>query len=103
MLLSSILQILDLYQLQRKTAEKATVAPFDIELTAAAKALGMEAAAEKEAAPEECGSAPAAKADLLKPAEMQQAPSVSAQNLENLLRAITIFEKPEQRVVDVFE
>jgi hypothetical protein len=103
MLLSSILQILDLYQSQRKTAEKTTVAPFDIELAAAAKALGMEAAAEKAGAPEECGSTPAAKADLLKPAEVQQVPPVSAQNLENLLRAITIFEKPEQRVVDVFE
>jgi hypothetical protein len=99
MLLSSILQILDRHQAQRNTAEKTKIMPFDIELASASEAT----AAEKASSPKESESDGAATAELLKPNISQRAPPVSVQNLEYFMRAITIFEKPEQRVVDVFE
>jgi hypothetical protein len=97
MLLSSILQILVLPQAQPNIAEKAKTMPFDIELVSASEA------AEKASSPKESESDSTATAELPKPNISQQAHPVSAQNLEYLIRAITKFEKPEQRAVDVFE
>jgi len=94
MLLSSILQILDRYQAQPKTAEKAPLTPFEIELASAV---------EKAAGTKDNESEAAVNPELPKPETAPQLPPVSAQSLESFIRAITKFEKPEQRVVDVFE
>ena len=95
MLLSSILQILSRGPSQPKTAVKTKIEPFIIEMPPAAA--------------EKPSSSPAevpvgiAVAGLPMPVISQPATLVPAQSLEDLIRAVTKFEKPEARVVDVFE
>jgi hypothetical protein len=91
MLLSSILQILDRFQAQSQPIEKTEAEPFE---------KAMAAAMEKEAGPKEIESA---AVELPMPSAPQPAPAVPKQSLEELIRAVTKFEKPERRVFDVFQ
>jgi hypothetical protein len=94
MLLSSILQILDRTQTQRQSIESMKIEPFEIEMASAAEKLSSVQEIESEIDP---------VAELPMPFVHQPEPKVSMQGLEELIRAVTKFEKPEQRVVDVFE
>jgi hypothetical protein len=97
MLLPSILRILDQHQIQPKIVEKPKT-EFKAELTAAAEGISGLEKIELEIAN---------AAELLKPQNSgSQSPDkpAAASSLEELLRAITKFEKSNQsRVVDVFE
>jgi hypothetical protein len=92
MLLSSILQILDRFQTQPQSIEKMKIEPFENEMASAVEKASLPKEVEAETASE-----------LPKPFVPEPAPQVSMQNLEELIRAVTKFEKPQQRVVDVFE
>jgi hypothetical protein len=93
MLLSSILQILDGFPAQPQPIEKAEVDPFE---------KAMATAMEKEFGPKEIQSESAA-VELPRPFVPQPAPVVPKQSIEELIRAVTKFEKPEQRVFDMFQ
>jgi uncharacterized membrane protein len=99
MLLSSILQILGQFhdQVQPKVAEKANVEKFEIEPAPAAEEASGLQNIEREIA--------SAAGPLKPPLEPSSAEKpLAGQNLEELIRAVTKFEKPEEsRVVDVFE
>lgn len=93
MLLPSIITMLDQNQAQLKTAEHARTQPAQPEHSSSLKKIELEIAA---------------AAELVKPSEAVQPPaakpSPAGPFLEELLRAITKFEKTEpSRVVDVFE
>jgi len=92
MLLSSILRILDQHHEQPKVVEKASVEKFEMEIAPAV---------EEAPNPKKLENAAPKPANVLPP----HAGTPSAgQGLEELIRAITKFEKSEQsRVVDVFE
>jgi hypothetical protein len=97
MLLSSILRILDQYPAQPKVVEKAKVEKSEIKAPPEAKETSGLQKIEMEIA---------AAAELLKsPLIPHPTGTLSAgQNLEELNRAVTKFEKSEEvRVVDVFE
>ena len=94
MLLSSILQILDRHQAHPKTAEKTALEPFTLDLAPA-----EEAADSRKEADHEIG----VTAGLLDPAMRHPGTLFPAQSMEDLIRTVTKFEKPERRVVDVFE
>jgi hypothetical protein len=91
MLLSSILQILDRFQAQPQPVQKKETELFE-------KALA--AAMEQEPGPKEAEGAPK---EMPTPAAAQTAPAVARQNVEELIRAVTKFEKTEQNLFDVFQ
>jgi hypothetical protein len=91
MLLSSILQILDRIQELPQPVEKMPAEPF---------AKAMASAMEKESGSNEVNNA---AAELPKPSALLPAPIVPMQSFEELIRAVTKFEKPKPRVVDMFE
>jgi hypothetical protein len=93
MLLSSILQILNCIQqkVPFQAGEITAAEPFENALASAM---------EKEAGLEEVKSA---AVEPSKPSVPPPAPSVPMQSFEELIRAVTKFEKPERRVVDMFE
>jgi len=97
MLLSSILQILDQYRTQPKVVEKTHVEKFELKMDSSAEAGSGLQKIEDEIA---------VAAGLLKPPMSPppaQTPS-AGQNLDELIRALTKFEKSERsKVVDVFE
>jgi hypothetical protein len=93
MLLSSILQILDRFPAQPQPIEKAEAGPFE---KAMASAMGKNPGS-KEVDIE------SAAAELPIPSILQPAPVVPKQSLEELIRAVTKFEKPERCVFDVFQ
>jgi hypothetical protein len=93
MLLSCILQILDRFLVPPKTAEIAEIKPFATEFASASEAI----IAEKLSDLKEKGSDTALKLEL------QPSSPMSAQSMDYFIRAITKFNKQEQRVVDVFE
>ncbi len=99
MLLSSILRILDQYQEQPKVVEKtnANVGKFE---------LGMASSPEESSGLHKIEKEIAAAAELLRPSTPHPAAGTppAGPNLEELIRAVTKFEKSEEsRVVDVFE
>jgi hypothetical protein len=93
MLLSSILQILDEFPAQPQPVEKKEVEPFE---TVMASAMG------KEKGPKEVERENAV-VELPGPIAQPSAPAVRLQNFEELLRSVANLEKPEQRVVDMFQ
>jgi hypothetical protein len=93
MLLSSILQILDRFQAQPQPIEKTEADPFE---------KAMAAAMEKNLGPKRIDIESTA-VELPRPFVPQPAPVVLKQSLEELIRAVTKFEKPEQRVFDMFQ
>ena len=98
MLLSSILRMLDQYQAQPKVAEKTNVSAEKFELE-------MAAIAEEASSLQKIEMEIAAAAELLKPLgpNPERTPPAGP-SLEELIRAVTKFEKSEEsRVVDVFE
>ena len=94
MLLSSILQILDRYQVQPKTAEKTVPEPFTLDLAPAA---------EKESSRETVDNDFGVTAGFPNPLTRHPEDLFPAQRMEDWIRTVTKFEKPERRVVDVFE
>jgi hypothetical protein len=95
MLLSSILQILDRFQAQPQAQliEKTEAEPFE---------KAMASAMEKEFCSKEI-DIESAVAELPGLCVPQPAPVVPKQSIEELIRAVTKFEKPEQRVFDMFQ
>ena len=98
MLLPAILQILDKSQVQSKRVVQNVESGFAAEMTAAADGMFD---------PEKTDSSSKCAADTVKPLNLDppapEAPQ-ARQGLEELLRTITKFQKPNQkRVVDVFE
>jgi hypothetical protein len=93
MLLSSILQILDRFPAQPQPIEKAEAGSFE---------KAMASAMENNPGSKEVAIESAA-AELPMPSMLQPSITVSKQSLEELIRAVTKFEKPEQRVFDVFQ
>jgi hypothetical protein len=94
MLLSSILQILDRIQAQPPSIEKPEAEPFE---------KVLDAAVEEQSSLKEIESETPAALELLRPSMLQLTPAFPKQNLEELIRAVTKFDKQERRVVDVFE
>ncbi len=90
--------MLDLYQAQPKAVEKT-------EVSAEKFALEMATAAEEASSLQKIEMEIAAAAELLKPPGPNPVGTPPAgPNLEELIRAVTKFEKSEEsRVVDVFE
>jgi hypothetical protein len=94
MLLSSILQILDRFQEHPQPNDKEKIEPFEIEMAAAVEmAFGPEEAESQITSVEEAPMRSTAQPES--PALMP--------NMEEWIRAISKFDKPEERVVDVFE
>jgi hypothetical protein len=93
MLLSSILQILDRFPAQPQPSEKAEADPFE---------KAMASAMEKNLGPKEI-DIESAVMELPVSSMLQPAFAVPKQSLEELIRAVTKFEKPEQRVFDMFQ
>ena len=96
MLLPSILQILEQHQEQPKIAEKAKVEKFVLEeIPPAEKAPGLQKIEIEIAATAGLGKPPMPNPN---------GTLLAGLSLEELIRAVTKFEKPEEtRVVDVFE
>jgi hypothetical protein len=94
MLLSSILQILDQIQAHPPPIEKTDVEPFE---------KVFESVVEEQSSLMEIGSEIPAAVEFLNPSMPQLTPVFPKQNMEELIRAVTKFEKQEQRVVDVFQ